>query len=255
LIAEIETLNSPENACPPTTIDDCPVFLYADGTYDKIGWTWTQADGIFPPADCNITIDNFQQTGPIIEQVEIPADLFVPDCGPFPIVPPNPFDGFESCYCEPWASFRACCTYDNPFQWNEATSFIEVRAGSREIRNMKIEAFRNPWGAQGVACPCDPNDEFWRCKEPCTSLLIPQLPSGSRITIDSRTRVVEVTFAGGKRANGLRFIESADGRPFDWFDISQCAQLCVVVAADCTTIAEDAQVSIGFVNRYLASGW
>jgi len=255
LIADVLVQNAQETACPPEVINDCPILLDADGTYTKIGWSWVEADGIFPPADCNITIANPQETAPIIQQVGIPSNLFVPDCGAFPIVPPDPFTGFESCYCEPWATFRACCTYRNPFQWNEATSFIEVKAGSKEIRNMKIEAYRNPWGPQGVPCPCDPNDEFWRCREPCSTLLIPQLPVGSTITIDSRIRVAEVTFAGGRSVNGLRYIESADGRPFDWFDISQCAELCIVVAADCVTVADDARVSIGFVNRYLASGW
>jgi len=253
-IAQVEVITAAAD-CPPTSLVGCPVLLSSDGTYTKIGWSWVPADGIFPPADCDITIANPQQTGPLIQEVEIAADLFVPDCGPFPIVPPDAFAGFTSCYCEPWASFRACCTYDNPYLWNEATSVIQVKAGSGEIRNMKIEAYRNPWGAQGVACPCDPNDEFWKCREPCSTLYIPQLPSGATITIDSRIRVAEVTFAGGKATNGLRYIESADGRPFDWFDVSQCAQLCIVVAADCTTIAEDAQVSVGFVSRYLASGW
>ena len=256
-IAEVEVI-APAADCPPVALVECGINLTGynavtnKGTYDKIGWSWVPADGDFPPADCNITIPG-QDTSPVTVEIEVPGGLFVPDCGPTPIVPPAPFAPFEECYCEPWGTYRVCCTFEHEVLWNDATTYIEVTAGSAEIRNMKIQAFQNPFAAQGLPCPCDPQDEFWRCREPCSTILIPQLPSGSKIVLDGRSRVSDVTFAGGQVANGLRYIASEGGRPFEWFDIGQCATLCIIVSADCS-IAEDATVSIGLSERYLASG-
>jgi hypothetical protein len=257
-IAEIEVITAADD-CPPVALVDCGISLDTynfgtnKGTYSKIGWSWVPSDGDFPPADCDITIPN-QSTSPITETISVPAGLFVPDCGPTPIVPPPPFVPFIECYCDPWASFRVCCTFEHPVLWNDATTYIRVDAGSAEIRNMQIQAFQNPFADQGLPCPCDPNDPFWKCREPCTTIQIPQLPSGSSLIIDGRTRVAEVTFAGGTRTNGLRYISSESGRPFEWFDISQCAVLCLIISADCTTLAENATVSVGLSERYLASG-
>jgi len=260
VIAEVEVLGAldPADDCPPVALVDCEITLTGydpvanKGTYTRDNWTWDSSDGDFPPADCNITIPG-QDTSPVLETITVPGDLFVPDCGPTPLVPPPPFIPAIECYCEPWATFRICCTFTHQVLWNDATSYIQIDAGSAEIRNLKLQAYQNPFAEQGLPCPCDPQDDFWRCREPCSTILIPQLPSGSSLVLDGRTRVSEVVFAGGKRTNGLRYIETG-GMPFEWFDISQCATLCIIVSADCATIADDAQVSIGFVERYLASG-
>jgi len=226
-------------------------------SWQPLGWTY-DSNGVFPPANCNIYVETVngvpQSNDPILVPIEVPAGEFVPDCGPLPLAPPDPFFIEDVCYCEPWGTFRICCTFEHPVQWNDATTYIEIKAGSADIRNMKIQAFQNPFAAQGVPCPCDPNDDFWKCRSPCATLLVPHLPTGSKLIIDSRTRISEVQFASGLRKNGLRFIGTEGGEPFDWFDIGPCSNLCMVVSADCTTIADDAAVSIGLAERYIASG-
>jgi hypothetical protein len=244
----------PADPCPPTSTVDCEVTLNADGTYNKLNWSWVPSDGNFPPAQCNFVVPG-QDTSPLTEFIEVAADEFIPDCGPFPIQPPPPFNIVDACYCEPWCATRLCCTFENEKIWNDATTYIELYAGSSDLRNTKIQAFQNPFFNQGQECPCDPNDSFWDCREACSTIEIPQLPSGSRLIVDARTRIVELILKGGRRISGLRFITSANGLPFEWMDLANCAALCVVVSTDCLTVASDATVTVGLAERYLASGW
>jgi len=229
----------------------------ASKSWQPIGWA-LDPDAAFPPENCNLYIATINgeepDTSPIKELVEVPWDEFVPDCGPFPSAPP-PIATIETvCYCEPWEQARKCCTFDNPADWNDATSYVEVWTGSEEMRNLKIEAYRNPFGEK-VPCPCDPADEFWECRDPCATILIPQLPKQSRLIIDSRLRLAQLVLSSGRVVNALRYIFSADGKPFSWFDIGQCSTFCVIVQADCRQTADDAEVSVGAIGRYTASGW
>lgn len=226
-------------------------------SWEPIGWE-IDPDEVFPPANCNIYIETVngapQDTSPIKELIEVPFDEFVPDCGPFPS-PLPPIAVIETpCYCEPWEQARKCCTFDNPADWNDVTSYIEVWTGSEEMRNLKIEAYRNPFGEK-VPCPCDPEDEFWDCRDPCSTIIVPQLPARSRLIIDSRQRVAQLVLVSGRVVNALRYIFSGDGKPFEWFDIGQCATFCIIVQADCRQTAKDAEISVGAIGRYTASGW
>ena len=239
--------------CAPTSTDDCQITVNADGTYTAINWTLDTV-AAFPPPGCAFSIP-FQDETPLLREFEFPLDEFIPDCGPLPILPPPPLQLTEQCYCEPWSTYRVCCQLENQKQWSEATTVIELYAGSADARNVKLQAFRNPFGSQGLPCPCDPEtDEFWRCRNPCAVVEVSQIPAGSRLTIDSRERTAILKLAGGRVLNGLRFITAEAGSPFDWFDIEACATLCIVVSADACTIAEDATVSVGVAGKYLASG-
>src|SRR5690606_12627724 len=111
----------------------------------------------------------------------------------------------------------------------------------------------NPFG-RAVPCPCDPADDFWSCRTPCATVGVPQLPSGARLIIDSRQRTAQLVLSSGRVVNALRYIFSADGLPFEWFDVAHCSTLCIVVSVDANHVAEDASVSIGVAGRYLASG-
>jgi hypothetical protein len=236
--------------CPTPT--ECPVRVNCDYTWEPVGWVFDSA-APFPDPDCTYTVVD-QDTSPITETVEIPADEFVPDCGPTPIPPPAPFLVTSDCYCDPWVSVRQCCTLTNPYDWNDATTYIEVYTGSEEMRHLKIEAYQNPFGTT-IACPCEFDDPFWECREPCATILVPQLPKSSKLIIDSRIRSAQLILSSGRSVNAARYIFSDDGNPFGWFDIGQCGTFCIVVSVDSLFVADDAWVSIGSVNRYLASGW
>lgn len=268
---------SPAIFTPPAdpTFVDVPT---TDGAYTQIEWLYAQGittgynnarfwepigwdhdpTAAFPPENCNFYIATVNgeepDTSPILEQVELPYDEFVPDCGPFPYPPPSPtLFSANDCFCEPWEAARQCCTFTNPADWNEATTYIELWTGSEELRNFKVEAYRNPFG-DAVPCPCDPADDFWECREPCATILVPQLPKNSKLIIDSRQRTTQLVLSSGRTLNALRFIFAEDGKPFEWFDIGQCSTFCIVAQADCRQTAADATISIGAAGRFVASG-
>src|SRR5205085_705672 len=128
----------------------CPVVLTKLGTWVPDGWEH-DPHAKFPDPSCTYVVANEQDTSDLIETITLPADEFVPDCGPFPIQPPAPFLFDNTCYCEPWETFRICCTMANRGDWNDATSYIEIYTGSAEMRNLKIEAYQNPFG-DSVPC-------------------------------------------------------------------------------------------------------
>ena len=178
---------------------------------------------------------------------------FTPDCGPAPITPPAPFLVDDNCYCDPWCVKRLTCSFVNTTDWNDQTGILEIHAGSADIKNLKLVAYRNARGAQGLSCEDFFADDSWRCATPCSTIEVAQLPTGSKLTIDSRTRVASLQLAGGVNVPGLRYVSGGDGGPFDWLDLSFCASLCVMVTVDCS-VAADATISLGYVNKYLASG-
>lgn len=175
-----------------------------------------------------------------------------PPCPPSLPPPPAPSIVQSDCYCEPWQTMRIGAEFSNQFQWNNATSYIEVAAGDTDIRNVKIVAFKNP---RGIECPLEyESDEFWRCVEPCASIGISWIPSGGRLVIDSRTKTIELIRAGGVTESGLRYVSAGDPDVvFDWFDLGPCTNLCVVASVD-GLVADSASISMALVNRYLASG-
>lgn len=250
-IAEICYIERDTTECIIPT--ECPITVNCFGAWTPDGWTHDPT-APFPDPNCTYTISNEQDTSPLIELVEVPGDEFIPDCGPFPVQPPTPFTIDTSCYCEPWETYRTCCTFRNPGDWNDATSYIEIYSGSSELRRLKIEAYQNPFG-DAVPCPCDPLDDFWACREACATILVPQLPPNTKVIVDSRTRIAQMVLSSGRVVNAMRYLLSADGNPFEWMDISQCSTFCVVVSVDSQFVADDAWVSMGAVNRYLASGW
>lgn len=250
-IAETCTIScGPADGCASPT--ECPIDIHCNGTWSPIGWT-LDPTAPFPDPNCTYFFPG-QDESPVIDVVQIPADVFVPDCGPLPIAPPAPFLITTNCYCEPWVTKRQCCSFTNPGDWNDATTYIEIYTGSQEMRRLKIEAFQNPFG-EAVPCPCDPNDPFWECRDACASVVVPQLPASSTLIIDSRLKTAQLILPGGTTVSAMRYIFSADGAPFNWFDIAQCSTFCVVASVDTQFVADDARLSIGMATRYLTSGW
>jgi hypothetical protein len=180
---------------------------------------------------------------------------FIPDCGPARIAPPLPFIPDDDCFCEPWVTKQICASYTNIADWNSATSFIQIFAGATDLRNLKISAYENPRAELGVPCPCGiiTDDPIWKCVEPCQELTVPQLPSGSTLTIDSRTRIVSLQLAGGGYVSGQGIVGSAGYAGFQWFDLPQCASLCFIISVD-ARVSATAWVTIGAAGKFLASG-
>lgn len=225
---------------------------------------------IFSDAEWIAFEENFNQ-GPFPYDWSLPCsgkcpkvpEPWVPDCAADLPPAPAPFQLSDPCYCEPWETMRRCASFNNARQWNEVTTYIEVQAGQDEVRNLKIVAFKNQ---RGLDCPCDYEaDEDWQCADPCAVIGISQIPAGGKLVIDSRVRSVTMVLPGGEAVPGMQFVSSLEpGDPFDWFDVGHCTKLCVVAsigaasAGDCDEIGEvtvpDALISIGMVNRFIASG-
>ena len=140
----------------------------------------------------------------------------------------------------------------NRFQWNDIVSYIEIQATTGDVKNLKLVAFKNPLGKD---CPIDYEfDDEWRCIEPCATIAVSKIPKGARLIIDSRVRTIELILPGGRRVPGLRYVSSGDNtKPFDWFEIGPCSNLCVVGSV-AESSAASARISVGFANRYHASG-
>lgn len=199
------------------------------------------------PFDYDLSLPCAKST--ICKQADEKVDL---GCGPqLPPAPP-PYKISDDCYCEPWQTMRVGTEYDNTRQWNSVTTYIEVKAGESDVRNVKIVAFHN---AQNDECPLHYEvDDRWMCTTPCASIAISKIPAGGKLVIDSRTRMVTMFLAGGESIPGLRFLSTGDDSgPFDWFDIGHCTRLCMVASVE-EQVSDDATISVGIVNRFLASG-
>ena len=185
----------------------------------------------------------------------VAEELWTPDCGGVTLAPPTPFTITDLCYCDPWCSKKLCATIQNTSDWNGLSTVVQIKAGSADIKNLKITIYANPLAELGQPCPCTDigTDEFWRCREPCNVLQVSQLPSGSTLTIDSRQRVALLELAGGSVQSALRLISAPETTTFEWLDLPQCSTYCLIVTADCS-VANDATVSIATAGRFHASG-
>jgi hypothetical protein len=185
----------------------------------------------------------------------VAEEIWTPECGGVTLAPPQAFTITDPCYCDPWCSKKLCATVQNVADWNSLSTVVEVAAGSATLKNLKISVWANKAYELGVPCPCDDigSDEYWKCREPCNVLQIAEMPSGSKLMIDSRQRVALLELAGGSIQSALRLISSPGTTGIEWLDLPQCTTFCFIVTADCT-VADDATVSIATAGRFHASG-
>lgn len=165
-----------------------------------------------------------------------------PNC-PLPLLPPEPGAtlGNRCDACIPEQYGQICASFEPVRKWGTSTFNFEVFAGSKALRNLKIQIFQNP-----LMQPCE---DFDNCEARVT-LVIKYVPAGGTLRFSGEERTVTVTCNGQVR-NAMRNIASDDdGTPFDWPDIS-CVPICACVSFDCAATADDATIEIGLVNRDL----
>ena len=215
--------------------------------FSDVDWLLYQQTFNMGPYDYDLTLACAKSTN-----CPPPPPMWEPACGPTYPPPPSPFVVDDDCYCEPWTTMRTGVTFHNTHQWNDVSSFIEIRAGQSSLRNLKISAFQNP---RNMPLPYQFEiEDEWMCTTPCATIAVSEIPSGSRLVIDSRVRTVELILAGGQRVPGLRYVSSGDeAAPFDFFDVGPCTRLSMVASVE-AQVSPDATISVGLVNRYLASG-
>lgn len=197
-------------------------------------------------AECDIVWDI--GTGPCLADdgacVEPDDCLDDPRC-PIPLLPPEPSASVtDACgSCVPEQQSKVCVPYIPVREWGSSTLNFEIFAGSKELRNLKIQIFQNPLGRD---CGEVAEDECMAC----STLVVKYVPAGGTLRFSGEERTVTVT-CNGQAKNAMRNIAAdEDGTPFDWPNIT-CTQICACITFDCILTADDATVRIGVVNRDL----
>lgn len=156
---------------------------------------------------------------------------------------------FSTCYCEPWAVKRQSFAINADPRTGESTLDISIFTGSYDMRNFRIKGWSKQTGS------IDPND--YRCEDPCIDIVVPgPLPANSVIEVDGVTQEIWVTCNNVKQS-GRSWVETPDGSPLTWPDIS-CDGLVIVLEASALVTAggvphtaPDATITIDRYHREL----
>jgi hypothetical protein len=176
-----------------------------------------------------------------------PSVACEPPCSPFAI--DIPVDKLESCFCEPPAIYSNCFAIAPDNRIGDSTLVVKIYTGSSPLRNFRVKAYANKFGAT--------NPEYFKCEEPCIDMAIAgPVPAYSIIEINGMTRDVWIT-CNNFRANARNWVESGDGGPFSWPDIS-CDGLLICLEGSgvepegqAPHTAADASISIDRYHREL----
>lgn len=147
-------------------------------------------------------------------------------------------------WCEPLGSVDNWCTIPAQPAWLGSASVITIKAGSKDLRNLRIAAYENELG---LACP----DAFAPGKrKPCAVLEIPYLCAGTTLVIDGGKETVAIT-APGVSQRGDAYVYGDQGSAFSWVRPG-CNPLCIVARADVLNTATDASFTISAVPYEVA---
>lgn len=174
-------------------------------------------------------------------------DPYENPCSPLTIVLPEV--QLDSCYCQPPGIYKNCFKIDEDGRIGESTLEIVIDAGSSIMKNFRIKGWANPLGTE------DP--DYFRCVDPCIDIGVAgPLAPYSKMRIDGTTRDVTIT-RNNTTVSGRNWVESGDGSPFSWPDIScsglfLCLEASAVENDDGTVhTAPDATISIYRYHREL----
>lgn len=109
---------------------------------------------------------------------------------------------------------------------------------------LNVHELRIVVNAMPVACV----PEFPDCAA-CATLIVAYVPARGVLRFSGEERTVTVT-CGTQTVNALRSISGPGNGPFAWPDI-ECVPVCVAVDLDCSTVAEDASITVSQVFRDL----
>ncbi len=154
---------------------------------------------------------------------------------------------FDVCYCEPFTSYRNCFTFMGDTRIGESTFIIKIFTGSSPMRNFRLRGWANPLGLT------DP--DLFYCQDTCFDYAFAgPIPANATIEIDGVNREIWIT-CNNVRSNGRSWVESLDGSPFQWPDVT-CNGLLVCLDASAVTplngtphTAADATVTIDRYHR------
>jgi hypothetical protein len=241
--------------CDLTLRTSCPD-LSTPPTYeewDSGRWTFKDVgivDGpkmVDPPieaAACNVRRYEFTlaASSPYAFKCPIPCidgETFIPAVDPCPP---------EAWICGEDATPKACCYVTNSSVLGEEALLIDVQA-VQELSNLRITITPDQFG---YVCGEVPAPAGFVPPEPCAEILIPTLPAGYRITMDTSVETIKVTLPGGLVRDGTAYLDTDDGYA-PTFPTLRCGSFCVCVTADRSTYeANNSVISISTIHRELA---
>lgn len=167
-----------------------------------------------------------------------PGDCLVDPACPPPVAPPAPPAPTNPCICTPLATVQACTTIPTATipEWAEGEAVITVKAGSADLRQIKMVFIPNPLN--------QPVDDLDPCNA-CGEVTLSRIPAGAEFVMDGTSRTVTINCPGREPTDATPLLGSVGGRlPFSYPEIA-CGGIAysLCVTADATTTAADASVS------------
>lgn len=163
-----------------------------------------------------------------------------PACPP-PVLPelPLPVNG---CWCEPWTRREVCVDIPPAAapSWAEIVTWLEIYAGSEDMRAVRVRVFPNPGGL--------PAEDL----DPCSWISetnISYLPAQATLVLDGGRRSATVLCPGRAETPAYGIVSGPSGRPFTWPVLEGGIPYTVCISADDDTIASDAAVTLRTITR------
>lgn len=133
----------------------------------------------------------------------------------------------DTSFCIPLGAEATCYPIDMSSrpQWTGDVPIIEVRAGSSDMRNVRISFYEKPEGAEDCEAVMDAN----RCNV-VNDFVIAFIPAGSILTIDGQVGRA-VLYCGGRCQPAQSVYGNQDGGPIRIQELD-CAEYCVCIESD-----------------------
>lgn len=179
-----------------------------------------------------------------VDECAAPEDCIVdPACPPPPAPPAAPVPT-NPCICTPLATVRSCATIPTATipEWAEGVPVITVKAGSADLRQIRVLFIPNPLG--------QPVEDLDPCNA-CGEVTLSRIPAGAEFVMDGTTQSVTINCPGRGPTDATPLLGSVGGRlPFSFPEIA-CGGIAytLCVTADATTTAADASVSAAIAVR------
>ncbi|MFJ5037932.1 hypothetical protein [Streptomyces parvulus] len=162
--------------------------------------------------------------------------------------PPTPptIAQLDTCYCVPLAVERQCCDVDltDCPTWSVDTPVINVRSGSKDLRNLTVTIFERTVDETDLTC--EEIADAKRCN-PLATFFIGYVPKGGAVTIDGQIGRAIVECSG--ICESSPDVYGADGGPLTFPQLN-CSSYVVCMESDVSNPpAKDALFKLGLSGR------
>lgn len=158
---------------------------------------------------------------------------------------PPTVTGPEPCFCVPLAYQRDCYTMDltNRPQWSEDYPTLTIRAGSTDLRGVRVSVYER---VPGDPATCDTVADNNSCT-PVYEVFVTFVPANGVMTVDGETGRASVSCSGACNPATTVF-GTSDGGPLKIQALS-CAVYCL-----CISVSQQEDTSVGSGMSVTVSG-